>query len=134
MTLAPYTQAIERIASAPITASVLATGAARGSRPIVSALAPDLVRKLDDQAQLRPLLVLRQDVALDGRREAALRREAELVDRRMLGRCLDTALDLVLRLELSVLRRDETEHDLLLALREETQRLEAPGEIGRAHV
>jgi hypothetical protein len=40
------------------------------------ALSPGLVRDLDDQAELRPLLPFRQLVALHGGREAALREEA----------------------------------------------------------
>ena len=67
----------------------------------------------------------RERVALDGRREAALRREAELLDRREPRRLLDPALQLVLRLELAALRRHEPEHDLLVALRQEAQRLES---------
>ena len=46
---------------------------------------PHLVRHLDDQPQLRPLLVLGQHVALLGRGEAALRRQAELVERRRIS-------------------------------------------------
>src|SRR4051812_21799220 len=88
-------------------------------------LAPDLLRGLDDQAELRPLLVLRQLVALDRRGEAALRGQAELLERRVLRRLLDATLQLVLRLELAALRRHEAEHDLLLALRQEAERLEA---------
>src|SRR5215467_6825024 len=53
--------------------------------------APDFLRDLDDQAQLRPLLLLGELVALDRRREAALRREAELVDRDVLRGVLDPA-------------------------------------------
>ena len=75
--------------------------------------------------ELRPLLVLGEHVALDGRGEAALRREAELLERRVLRGLLDAALQLVLRLELAALRRHEAEHDLLVALRQEAQRLEA---------
>ena len=67
----------------------------------------------------------RERVALDGRREAALRRQAELLDRRELRRLVDPPLQLVLRLELAALRRHEPEHDLLVALRQEAQRLEA---------
>ena len=45
-----------------------------------SGAAPDLLGDLDDHAQLGPLLVLGERVALLGRGEAALRREAELVE------------------------------------------------------
>src|SRR3954447_18608359 len=81
-------------------------------------LAPDLGGGLDDQAQLRDLLVVGERVALDRRGEAALRRQAELVERHERGRLLDPPHELVLRLELAALRRDEAEHDAL-ALRHE---------------
>ena len=45
--------------------------------------------------------------------------------RRVLRRLLDPALQLVLRLELAALRRHEPEHDVLVAFRQEAQRLEA---------
>ena len=63
-------------------------------------------------------------VALDRRGEAALRREAELLDVDELRRLVDPPLQLVLRLELAELGGDEAEHDGL-ALRQEAQRLEA---------
>ena len=44
--------------------------------------APDLLRGLDDQAQLGDLLVVRERVALHRGGEAALRRQAELFERR----------------------------------------------------
>src|SRR5215217_6082853 len=88
-------------------------------------LAPDFLRHLDDEAQLRPLLLLAEHVALDGGREAALRRQAQLLERRVPRRLLDTPQQLFPRLELAALRRHEPEHDLLLALRQEAQRLEA---------
>src|SRR3954452_7767415 len=84
---------------------------------------PALGRRLDDEAQLRPLLLLGDRVALDRRGEAALRRQAELVEIDVLRRRLDAPLELVLALELRALRRDEPEHDDL-ALRDEAQRLE----------
>ena len=87
-------------------------------------LAPDLARRLDDQAQLRLLLAEREVVAVHGRREAALRREAELVDVGELARLLDAALERVLALQLAALGRHEPEHDEL-AGRQEAQRLEA---------
>src|SRR5262245_53111034 len=42
---------------------------------------PDLVGEFDDHAQFRPFLLLGQDIAFLGRGEAALRREAELLER-----------------------------------------------------
>src|SRR4051795_1697749 len=97
---------------------------AAASRRRPRSVAPDLRRRLDDQAQLRPLLLLGDRVALDRRGEPALRREAELVEIDVLRRLLDAALELVLRLELAALRRDQPEHDDL-ALRHEAQRLES---------
>src|SRR6266700_4575179 len=41
---------------------------------------PNLIRYLDDPRQLGPLLVLGQDIAFLGRGEAALRREAKLIE------------------------------------------------------
>ena len=57
---------------------------------------PDLLRHLDDHAQLRPLLVLGQDIALLGGGEAALRRQAELLEGDEFRRLVDAALELVL--------------------------------------
>src|SRR5215469_11498596 len=57
---------------------------------------PDLVGEFDDHAQFRPLLFLGQDVAFLGRGEAALRRQAELLERSEFARFLDAALDIVL--------------------------------------
>ena len=65
-------------------------------------------------------------VALDGRGEPALRRQAELVERDVPRRLLDPPLQLVLVLELAALRGHEPEHDEL-ARRHEAQRLEAAG-------
>src|SRR5688500_15113842 len=84
---------------------------------------PHLVCDLDDQRQLRLLLVGGERVALDRRREPALRREAELVEGDVAARLVDPPLELVLRLERAALGRDETEDDLLRAR-----------QIGRAHV
>ena len=61
-----------------------------GSLHCPTSLSPDFVGDFDDHAQLRPLLVLGQRVALLGRGEAALRRQAELVEideLRRLRRC-----------------------------------------------
>jgi hypothetical protein len=59
---------------------------------------PDLFGVLDHEAQLRPLFVLRQHVALLGRGEAALQGERELAERDILRRFVDAALDAVLAL------------------------------------
>src|SRR5206468_10773437 len=73
---------------------------------------PDLVRHLDDQPQLRPLLLLSERVALLGRGEAALPGQAELIEGRVFRRRVDAALELVLAFELAGLCRHQTEHDL----------------------
>jgi hypothetical protein len=91
-------------------------------------LAPDLLRGLDDEAQLGDLLVLGEGVALDGRGEAALRRQAQLLERDVAGGLVDAALEVVLALEDRRLRRDEPEDDLL-ARRHEAERLEAAGAL-----
>ena len=56
---------------------------------------PHFVRQLDDHPQLRPLLVLGEHIALLGRGETALRRQAELIERDILGRLVDPLLDVV---------------------------------------
>src|SRR5215467_4801503 len=61
---------------------------------------PDLVGEFDDHAQFRPF------------------------------RFLDAALDIVLLLECAALGGDEAEHDDLVALGQEAQRLEAAGALG----
>jgi hypothetical protein len=47
--------------------------------------------------KLRPLLVLGQHIAFLGRGKAALRRQAELIERHIFRRLLDAAFDLVAR-------------------------------------
>src|SRR6185312_5916118 len=76
-----------------------------------TSLAPHLRGGLQDELQLAELLVGGQVVALARGREAALRREAELVDVHVLRGLLDAALEVVLALELRALRRHEAEHD-----------------------
>src|SRR5688572_444036 len=93
-------------------------------------LAPHLVRQFHDHAQLRPLLLVGEDVAFLGRSEAALRRQRELLERRKFCRLVDPALDGVLVLERARLGGDEAEHDDLVALRQEAQRVEAAGAVG----
>src|SRR5438270_10194451 len=62
-------------------------------------LSPDFARGLDDEAELGLLLFHCQRIAVDGRGEAALRAEAELVERHVFGRFVDAALQFVLALE-----------------------------------
>src|SRR5262249_59338903 len=80
--------------------------------------------------ELRPLLVFGQNIALLGGCETALRREAELIERRKLRRLLDAPLDIVLLFERAALRGDEAKHDALLALGQKSQRFEAAGALG----
>src|SRR5215469_1375169 len=97
---------------------------------VASSSSPDLVGEFDDHAQFRPLLFLGQDVAFLGRSEAALWREAELLERSEFARFFDAALDIVLLLERAALGGDEAKYDDLVALGQETQRLEAAGALG----
>src|SRR4051794_19663942 len=92
-----------------------------------SSLRPHLVGELDDLAHLGPLLVLREDVAFLGAGEAALRAERELLDRCEFRRLVDAALDVLDLLQRAGFRRDEAEHDDLIALGQEAERLEAAG-------
>src|SRR5262249_26418725 len=83
---------------------------------------PNLVGELDNHAQFRPFLLLGQDIAFLGRGEAALRREAELLERSEFARFLDAALDGVLLLERAALGGDEAQRHDLVALGQEAQR------------
>src|SRR5882724_3757762 len=62
---------------------------------------PDAVRQIDDHAQLGPLLVLAQHIALLGGGETALGREAELLGRHEFGSLVDAALEVVLLFKLA---------------------------------
>src|SRR5262249_14191473 len=93
-----------------------------------SASSPHLIRQLHDPPQLRPLLVLGQDIAFLARGEAALRGEAELVEIDEFRRLVDAALKRVLLLERAAFGGDEAEHHHL-ALGHEAQRLEAAGAV-----
>src|ERR1700683_2789211 len=90
---------------------------------------PNFVGDFYDHAQLRPLLLFGQDIAFFRRGEPALRRQAELIESHVFGGLVDPPLDVVLLLQLAGLRRDKTEHELLLALGKKAQRLEAAGAI-----
>ena len=74
---------------------------------------PHTSRHLDDEPQLGHLLVVGELVALDRGREPALRRQAQLVERHVLRRLVDAALEGVLALQLGALGGDEAEHDRL---------------------
>src|SRR5260221_65259 len=92
-------------------------------------LSPHLARKRDDHRELRPLLLFRENVAFFGGGKSALRRETELLGRDKFGSLVDAALEIVLLLQRAELGRDEAEHDLLVALRHEAQRLETAGTV-----
>ncbi len=68
-------------------------------------------------------------VAFFGRGEAALRRQAELIEGDVFGRLVDAALDVVLAFQLAGFRGDQAEHQLLVAFGKEAQRLETAGAI-----
>ena len=89
---------------------------------------PYLFGDLADQAQFFPLIVLRQDIALFRRREAALRAEAELIERHELCRLFDALLYVVLVLKIRRLGRHEAEHDALIL--DVLQGFEAAGTVG----
>src|SRR6188508_2678839 len=96
----------------------------------VTALSPHLFRQLNDHAQLGPLLVLAQQVAFLGGSKAALRREAELLERDVFGSLVDAPFEVVRVLQRAELGRDKAEHNLFVALGHEAQRLEAAGPLG----
>src|SRR5918992_1339831 len=76
-------------------------------------LTPDFSRGFDHQLELPPLVVLAQPVAHLARREAALRREAQVFQRDVFRRFVHASFQSLLVLELRCLRRDQAEHDLL---------------------
>src|SRR5215472_10575946 len=99
---------------------------ASGTRVPRPDLAPDLTRDLDDALKLVDLLLDADAVALDGRGEAALRAEGELVERHVFRGLVDPTLELVGTLQHALLRGDEAEYDHL-ALGYEAERGEAAG-------
>src|SRR4051794_25640163 len=92
-------------------------------------LAPHFLRDLHGEAELGPLLLFGEDVALLRRGKTALRGECELLQWGELGGFLETALDRILVLEFTELRGDDADHDDLVALGQEAQRLEATGTV-----
>src|SRR5215469_7197832 len=86
--------------------------------------APHLTRSFDDEAQFGFLLLDRQSVAFDGRGKAALRAEAELVERHVFRGLVDAALQIVLAFERRPLAGDETQYNALVASRHKAQRVE----------
>src|SRR3984893_271024 len=95
--------------------------------PLIIGSAPDFARRLDDEAQLCDLFVSGQRVAVDGRGEAALRAEAELLERHVFRRLVDPALQSVLAFERGALAGDEAQDYPLIALGHKAQRLEPAG-------
>src|SRR5262249_17480799 len=73
---------------------------------VVSLLAPFLLRNLHDPSQLCPLLVLGQDIAFLAGGEAALRREAQVIEVDEFRCLLDAALENVFRFQRSAFRGD----------------------------
>src|SRR6266850_601583 len=92
-------------------------------------LTPDLSGDLDHQLQLAALVVLADAVADLAACETALRRDAEILERDVLRRGCDFSFQLVLALQPGGFCRNQPQHDPL-ALRHETQRLEAAGAPG----
>ncbi len=91
---------------------------------------PHLVRQFRDHAQLGPLLLICEHIALFGGRKTALRRQAKLIERYVFGRFIDAALDLISRFQPPALGGDKAKNHLLLVFRQDAQRLEAAGAIG----
>src|SRR5438132_1531843 len=81
------------------------------------------MRGLDDEPQLGDLFVVADRVAFDGRGKAALRRQADLLERHVLARLIDAALEIVLALQRAALRGHQAKNDHL-ARRYESQRCE----------
>src|SRR5207247_11325885 len=80
--------------------------------------APHLARRLDDELELRLLLVGGDRVALHRRGEAALPAETELLQRDVPGGLLDPPLEVVLFFQRSALGGHEAEDDDLSLLHE----------------
>ena len=74
-------------------------GVGRASVVVPSAPSPNLLRRLDDEAELAPFVIDGEAVALHGAGETALRAEGEPLERHDARRLIDAALQFVLRLE-----------------------------------
>jgi len=81
-------------------------------RRLADSSAPDLVRDVDHEVQLRPLFVYGENVAFLRAGEAALRTQAELIKPDIVLRFGDPALDIGFAFERARLRCDEAEHNL----------------------
>src|SRR5258707_14535601 len=89
-------------------------------------VSPHLARGLDHQTELGDFARDIHGVAADAAGETALRAQCELLQRRMLRRLVDAALELVLGFELAALGGDQAEHGDL-ALGKEAQWFETAG-------
>src|SRR4051812_29297393 len=99
-------------------------------RPGHNRSAPHLPGYFQDHLHLFPPGRLGQHIAFLGRGKAALGRKTELVEGDEFRRLVDALLDVVLLFQRARFRRDQTEHDLLAALRHEAERLETAGPFG----
>src|SRR6266850_7398490 len=93
-------------------------------RPSVGS--PDLLRQLDDQAQLVLLRAWRDRIALGDAGEAALRAHRQTRDVDVAARRIDAALQVVLLFHRGRLGGDEAQNDVLVS-REVAQRREIAG-------
>src|SRR5215831_17045141 len=83
-------------------------------------LTPHLARDVDHQAQFGCLLTHLDVVAMEAARKSALRRERQLLERRMPCCLVDAPLDRILRLQRAQLGGDQAQHHDL-ALGQEAQ-------------
>src|SRR6185437_14578216 len=72
--------------------------------------APHVACGLDHEVQLRNLIAHRHGITTDARGETALRRQRELVERRVTACLFNAALEFVLTLHLRTFGGDEAEH------------------------
>ena len=90
-----------------------------------SRLTPNFRRRLEHHVELAKLLVFRQQIAAEARREAALRTDRQLFQRQMARCVVDAAAQLIDGFNPANLGRDQTQHGDL-ALRYETKRVKIP--------
>src|SRR5918995_4933465 len=95
-------------------------GTAEGQRESTST--PHFLGGLYDEAELGELLLVGEVVALDRGREAALRRQAQLLDRHEARGIFDAPLEMIFVLELAPLGRHQAQGNHL-AFGHEAQRL-----------
>src|ERR1700730_8758515 len=95
----------------------------------VGLFSPHLLGDFADHPQLRPLFLFGESIPFLGRGEAALRREAELLEIGKFGGFLDAALDGVLGFQRADLCRHQAEHHEAIFL-QALERLETAGAVG----